>query len=566
MTKITLFKTWSAILSAALCALALIPGQAAAEIRAESVLSESRPYVHQGAVLTVRIYSDRSLKSAEVNLPAVNGGIFTRLDEEWTARNAPGGGQQAGVISERRYLFTPLRAGRVEIPPVALEVIQEAAPAAYSQSAAQPYAYPGYGYPGYGQTYPQQTTPPQASGGTQKQRVLTPATTVEVASLPAQAASLPPLHGLRIDSRIQSQGEPRVGEPITLAIAVTGIGTTGERLPGVIEHMQTDEFKVYAERPQTEWQFDDRLQKIVGRRIETITLIPTREGPLELPIVEIPWWNLISGHAETARLTTAPIRVEAGAAGAGAAAADARTEQGQPAKRGVPLHTEKEDFWGFWLPVGGGLLLAFFIGWRMGMGHRRQKAAAAADGVVEDLEPTPSASPWAALAPAAARTRDAVSRVVPPSLKARRRSAGGDDETRELPVFTRRLLQGINAVLPRRLKIWTCMRCVQRAPEPGRICGIMRRFASECLGMPDNASIKSIGHAVASQRPTAETSSYLNLFGRLDDAAYGSGNQTFDMEQWKKDFQSHFGRLLRGSRRWARNGSRGGGLPQLNPR
>ena len=562
MTKTTIIKTWKALVSVTLGALAMMPGSGLAAIRAEAVLSEPQPYVQQGTIYTLRIYSERSLNTVEVTLPAVNGGLLAELDEKWAARNAPGSGQQTTVISERRYLFTPMRAGRVEIPPATLDIIQEAASPAYAQQPAQPY----YGYPGYGQPYQQQNGAPSSSAGSQKQLIHTSGLTVEVGSLPAQAASLLPLHGLRLDSRIQSQGEPRVGEPLTLAIAVTGIGTTGDRLPGIAERLKTDEFKIYVERPQTEWQFDERLQKIVGRRIETVTLIPTREGPLELPIIEIPWWNLISGHAETARLTTAPIRVQAGNMGAPTYPGKASGDQAATDNLAVPLRTEKEDLWGFWLPVVGGLLLAFFIGWRMGKGHWRQQRRSELGEDTDELERAPMASPWAALAPAAARTRDAVYRVVPSALRWRARSERDPDKERELPAFMRRLLQGINAILPRRLKIWTCMRCVQREPETGRICGILRRFASECLGMPNNASLRSIGYAVASQRPTAETSTYINLFGRLDDAAYGSSDNSFDLESWKKDFQRHFSRLLRGSRRWGRSGGGKGGLPQLNPR
>ena len=559
MTQITLAKTWKALALATLGFLALAPEAVSADVRAEAVLSEQRPYVQQGSLYTLRIYSDRSLKSVEVALPAVNGGLLSKLDEEWTARNAPGSSSQGGVITERRYLFTPMRAGRVEIPPASLDVTLEAAPAGYSQKGTQPYGYPGYVYPGYGQPYQQQNAAPK-NQGPKNQQVRTAGVTVEVASLPAQAASLQPLHGLRLDSRFQTRGEPKLGEPVTLEIAVTAIGATGDRLPSVADRLQTSEFKVYADRPKTEWQFDERLQQVVGRRLETVTLIPTRTGPVELPIVEIPWWNVISGHAETARLTTPPLRIgDSGSAAVPTRTSSAASESALNAG-GVPLHTEREDIWGFWLPVGGGLLLAFFIGWRTGVAQKRRRAQQ--EGLTHEATP----SPWSALAPAAARTRSVVSKVVPRSLIERARRGGSNDsEPRELPAFLRGLLQGVNAIMPRRVKIWTCMRCVQRAPEPGPICGVLRRFARECLGMPENASLQSIGNAVASQRPSAETSAYMNLFGRLDDAAYGAGEAGFDLDAWKKDFKRLFGRLLRRSKRWSRDG-RGDGLPALNPR
>ena len=83
--------------------------------------------------------------------------------------------------------------------------------------------------------------------------------------------------------------------------------------------------------------------------------------------------------------------------------------------------------------------------------------------------------------------------------------------------------------------------------------------------MPENSSIESIGREVAHRRPSAETSAYLNLFGRLDDAAYGNGGGGFDVEIWKQDFRKMFGRLLRrsGDSRRPRPDNR---LPELNPR
>jgi hypothetical protein len=137
--------------------------------------------------------------------------------------------------------------------------------------------------------------------------------------------------------------------------------------------------------------------------------------------------------------------------------------------------------------------------------------------------------------------------------------------TEKLSAGLSALLRAINRIIPRRLKVWTCMRCVQRAEEPHGICKILRRFATDCLGLPENSSLRSIGNAVALQRPASETSAYLNLFGRLDDATYGSTSAKFDVKAWKRDFGKLFGRLLRVPRFWVRS-SAGGGLPELNPR
>ena len=246
-------------------------------------------------------------------------------------------------------------------------------------------------------------------------------------------------------------------------------------------------------------------------------------------------------------MATRPLRVQPAPAGAQSAVQKAKSRAAGEGR--VPLRTESEDIWGFWLPVGGARLAAFIMGWRMGVVQRRQRRAREAP----DTAPIPSPSPFAALAPAAAKARRKVAGLMPRPL------------TERLSAGLSAVLQGINRVIPRRVRVWTCMRCVQRAAEPQGICKIVRRFATDCLGLPENSSLRSIGHAVARQRPAGETSAYVNLFGRLDDATYGTTSAKFDVSAWKRDFSKLFGRLLRAPRFRLRSAT-GSGLPELNPR
>ncbi|MEN8175817.1 MAG: hypothetical protein ABFS23_08645, partial [Pseudomonadota bacterium] len=127
-----------------------------------------------------------------------------------------------------------------------------------------------------------------------------------------------------------------------------------------------------------------------------------------------------------------------------------------------------------------------------------------------------------------------------------------------------RLLGGVGRILPRRAKIWLCMRRVRREQQPTGMCRILRHFAHECLGVPENSSLQRIACALAKERPPGEESAYLNLFGQLDQALYDEGAGRFDLAAWKREFNRLFRRLLLGTRSWWR-GVRGQGLPQLNP-
>ena len=127
-----------------LLAAGLAPSQAfATNVYATADLSEARPYVQQNTVYTVRVYTDRTLKTADVSLPQVSGGIFTKLDDAWEARAVKG--QQGTYVNERRYLFTPMRAGRIEIPPASVSVTTAGGgqqPAAAQRSTLGPAARP----------------------------------------------------------------------------------------------------------------------------------------------------------------------------------------------------------------------------------------------------------------------------------------------------------------------------------------------------------------------------------------------------------------------------------------
>ncbi len=530
--------------------LLLSTGASAETFDVSAELSEQESYVRQSAVYSVRIETDQSLEAADVSLPSVDGGVFTRLDDEWTTRAIPG--KRGRYLNERRYLFTPLRAGQIEIPPAKVKVLTAAAQQAYAQPwQQQPYGYPNYGYPVYGQqpTQEQQTNP-----APRKRELSTQAIRLNVTGLVGTAARLLPLHEMRLEGQLQSVGAPRVGEPVAVTITLTGIGAAGDALPSIFDALQANndnsDFKIYADRPRLDTRFDDRLQAVVGQRTETLTLVPTRTGSMQLPIVEIPYWNTITGTQDVARLATRPLRVESG--GVGTAAVPAAPESAAKGQKRVPLHTSSEDVRGFWLPVGGALLAAFLIGWRMGAGHRRQKRQLA-KGEQPQPSPAPSPSPLKALTPMVERSRRLVAKALPSTWRS------------HLADGASAVLSGANRILPQRVRIWTCMRCVQRESEPSGICRVLRRFASDCLGLPENSPLQSIGKAVASRRPTTETSSYLNLFGQLDNAVYGSGGAQFDLNAWKRDFQKTFGRLVRGRRKKA--GGRGGsGLPELNPR
>jgi hypothetical protein len=100
-----------------------------------------------------------------------------------------------------------------------------------------------------------------------------------------------------------------VGEPITRTIR---IATASQRAAAISPISLPDgPYKQYSEQPI----LDDTETStgILGRRTDSIVLVPTQPGELRLPAVEIDWWNIDERRWQVARLPEEILYVEAGA-------------------------------------------------------------------------------------------------------------------------------------------------------------------------------------------------------------------------------------------------------------
>jgi hypothetical protein len=102
----------------------------------------------------------------------------------------------------------------------------------------------------------------------------------------------------------------RVGEPITRTLALIADGLTAGQLPEIKPSLPPG-FKQYPDQPI----LDDQTSKegVVGIRQEKIALIPTTDGDVVLPALDIPWWNTEQERIEHARLPERKITVQAAA-------------------------------------------------------------------------------------------------------------------------------------------------------------------------------------------------------------------------------------------------------------
>ncbi len=98
----------------------------------------------------------------------------------------------------------------------------------------------------------------------------------------------------------------RAGESVTRSIRLRGEGLQGAQLPPVLLP-QTEGLKHYPDQPTiSEAEISSGL---LGSRSDSVAIVPTREGNIELPAIEIPWWDTEARMMRTARIASRTLQV-----------------------------------------------------------------------------------------------------------------------------------------------------------------------------------------------------------------------------------------------------------------
>lgn len=256
----------------------------------EATVEPGKAYVGQQLLFTVRLYFAANLSSGaldDLQLPGVD---VRRLGDDlnYTAERD---GRSWHVI-ERRYALVPQRAGPLSIPPLGFqgELIDPSDPDSF-----------------FGMGSPVSAASPALSVDVQS----IPANWGQSAWLPARALTLT-LDGLPADGKL------RVGQPLSLTMALQATGLPYEALPE-LSLPTLDGATVYPEKPVNSSKNDG--QWIIGRRQQGFAVIPQRAGTLSLPATTVKWWNVQTGQAEVARIPARTLTVLPAVGGAIAPAA-----------------------------------------------------------------------------------------------------------------------------------------------------------------------------------------------------------------------------------------------------
>jgi hypothetical protein len=247
-------------------------------------LDQESVYVQAQALLTLRIYHSVSLYDDSSLTPLqIPDARIEQLGESRTYEKVING-LRHGVI-ELRYAIYPQHSGELKIPPQMFSAtLVDAQPSQDSTSLGP------------------------------KQGKLMRLSSVEIpltvkakpADYPADAPWLPARSLSLSESWSPEPDRSQVGDSLTRSLTVKAEGLSSAQLPP-LPATEVNGLRRYPDQPVLSNQNGER--GVIGSREEREALVPNRSGPIELPAVEVVWWNTFEDHLERTSLPARTLQV-----------------------------------------------------------------------------------------------------------------------------------------------------------------------------------------------------------------------------------------------------------------
>ena len=259
----------------------------------EAELDRSSVYVQGQVILTLRLQQAINLEDRNITQLELDDAFVRPLEQNSFQRTIDG---RPWLVHEIRYAIFPEHSGTLEIPT---------------------------------QRFSARESTPRRSlfdlgGGGRQVRRSTETLSIEVLPRPASfpASEWLPAGELTLEESWSTPPEQlKVGESATRTITIRGEGLQGAQLPPVL-FPATQGLKYYPDQPVI--SDSESATGLVGTRVDSAAVVPTRAGSWQIPELRIPWWDTHSNELRYAVLPGREIEVAAAeAAPANAAAATA---------------------------------------------------------------------------------------------------------------------------------------------------------------------------------------------------------------------------------------------------
>jgi hypothetical protein len=473
------------------------------ELHTEVQLSDVRPYAQQTVMLRLHIIHSPEVTGLDVD-PVQAPDFRLKLVAGPPRTTRFSGPQQ--MTSDFVYALTPLSSGPLRLPPLVVR--------AEVESAATPTAKPASR---------------EISSSSEP-------LSLEVQTLPDDAASLLPLYTLDIALRHDTRRPLKVGEPFEVSIVQHAAGVAGERLSDATALLESTDFRVYPGRSSTSSRLVRNGQLLEGQRIDKFTLVPLHEGQLRIPAISQPWWDI--GRARVAQASWPGESVEilpeslvTSTPTAGAPLPDTSGVLPGP----MPL----------WSTIIG-MVFAFVGGWWLrgrGISVDTGRLVNPFDGFSVPLRP-----------------RGWVVAVWQHAVASRNRFSS----------WLHREGQFIGRIRTHLPKPWAIAHetdHLRKNIEAARNADVLRKcllgWGNKVLGLPHHTTLTEWGQAVVQAYPQVDGESLDQLLAVLDASLYGS-TRGLELEAWKRAFRIELDRMGR-HKPFHAHPIRHRGLPALNP-
>lgn len=229
------------------------------------------PYVQQQVLLTLDLYTAVTLQNASISTPNHPNLLTERLmDDQMRYETIDGTSYQ---VMTREYVAFPQRNGIIELNNQNIEAIV--------------------------------TT----TRGARKINVKSTPITLNALPIPASYGNSNwlPTEAVAVRSNLSNTvSNPRVGDTLIWEIDITAQGVLGEQLP-TLNFASTRAYKLYPTSPT--YDTNKSITGVSGHESMRIEVVPTQAGPLELPAVEVTYWDPVARAVKTARAKAPTIEV-----------------------------------------------------------------------------------------------------------------------------------------------------------------------------------------------------------------------------------------------------------------
>lgn len=249
----------------------------------DASLDQDSVYVQAQAVLTLRIYHSLSLyDDSNLSPLQLSEAKVEPLGESRTYEKQINGVRH-GVI-EMRYAIYPQQSGELEVPALT-----------FTATTVDPDS---------GSSAARSGRQVRVSSAALPLRVLP-----KPADYPADQAWLP-ARSLSLEehwSPDPDQGATQIGDSLTRSVTLRAEGLSSAQLPA-LPGTEVAGLRRYPDQPQLRNHITER--GLEGRREEREALVPTHSGNLELPSLEVVWWNTRENHVERSSLPARRLQVQ----------------------------------------------------------------------------------------------------------------------------------------------------------------------------------------------------------------------------------------------------------------